>query len=75
MVSSLSSMSSVGEEERNRLRNKILANFRCGYIQVLVTTDVFGRGMDIPHLNYILNYDFPSNLTTYVLNMEWKEKI
>ncbi|KAK8792882.1 hypothetical protein WA158_005046 [Blastocystis sp. Blastoise] len=48
------------------IRTILLQKFRSGAIQILVTTDVLGRGMDIPNLNYVLNYDFPSNLGTYV---------
>lgn len=34
--------------------------------QVLVATDVAARGLDIRSLPYVVNYDFPSSLETYI---------
>ncbi|GLI64681.1 hypothetical protein VaNZ11_008035 [Volvox africanus] len=47
-------------------RNQAVANFRSGKVQVLVATDVAARGLDIRALPYVVNYDFPSRLETYV---------
>lgn len=35
-------------------------------VQVMVATDVAARGLDIRQLPYVVNYDFPSSLETYV---------
>ena len=43
-----------------------MLEFRSGKAQVLVATDVAGRGLHISSLPYIVNYDFPGNLETYV---------
>ena len=48
------------------MREKVLNSFRSGKTQFLITTDVVNRGIDIPNLNYVLNYDFPTNLVTYI---------
>lgn len=48
------------------MREKVLSSFRSGKTQFLITTDVVNRGIDIPNLNYVLNYDFPTNLVTYI---------
>jgi len=40
--------------------------FRSGKATVLVATDVAGRGLHIRGLPYIINYDFPTNLESYV---------
>lgn len=37
-----------------------------GPLQVLVASDVASRGLDIRGLPYVVNYDFPSNLDTYI---------
>lgn len=50
----------------NTVREKVLNSFKSGKTQFLITTDVVNRGIDIPNLNYVLNYDFPTNLVTYV---------
>jgi superfamily II DNA/RNA helicase len=36
------------------------------YVQVLVASDVAARGLDISGLPYVVNYDFPSSLETYI---------
>lgn len=40
-------------------RNRILREFREGKIQVVVTTDLLARGLDIPDLEHVINYDLP----------------
>jgi superfamily II DNA/RNA helicase len=35
-------------------------------LQVLVASDVASRGLDIRGLPYVVQYDFPSNLETYI---------
>ncbi|EFJ43202.1 hypothetical protein VOLCADRAFT_121455 [Volvox carteri f. nagariensis] len=47
-------------------RNQAVSDFRSGKAQVLVATDVAARGLDIRALPYVVNYDFPSRLETYV---------
>ena len=48
------------------IRDKILNSFKSGKTQFLITTDIVKRGIDIPNLHYVLNYDFPTNLVTYI---------
>lgn len=36
-----------------------LARFRAGRVKVLVVTDVAARGIDVPLLDYVINYEFP----------------
>ncbi len=40
-------------------RTKVLAALRSGEVQVLVATDVAARGLDIPELPAVVNYDLP----------------
>ncbi|KAM0674482.1 RNA helicase required for poly(A+) mRNA export [Gurleya vavrai] len=40
-------------------REKAVSDFRSAATKVLVSTDVFSRGMDIPQVNLIVNYDMP----------------
>jgi len=53
-------------ERSQEEREAALADFRSGKAQVLVATDVAARGLHIAGLPYVVNYDFPSNLETYV---------
>lgn len=48
------------------LRKTILDNFRKGKIRVLVTTDLLARGIDIPGVDYIFNFDLPADEKHYL---------
>jgi superfamily II DNA/RNA helicase len=47
-------------------RDKVLQAFLKGECRVLVATDVAARGLHVPHLGVVVNYDFPFELETYV---------
>merc|ERR1719163_979100 len=49
-----------------RDREKSLDGFRSGKINVLVATDVAARGLDIPEVSHVVNYDLPGNIDDYV---------
>ena len=53
-----------GVEQADRFQ--ILNNFRDGKTLVLITTDVAARGIDIPNVDYVINYDVPDNPENYV---------
>ncbi len=40
-------------------RDLVLEEFKNAKTKILITTDVFSRGMDIPQVNLIINYDLP----------------
>ena len=47
-------------------REKILARLRTRATNLVVATDVAARGLDIPHLTHVINYDFPATAEAYV---------
>ncbi|MGQ4915112.1 MAG: DEAD/DEAH box helicase [Candidatus Asgardarchaeia archaeon] len=47
-------------------RNKVIHDFYAGKIQILVATDVAGRGLDIDNVSHIINYDVPRNPEDYI---------
>ena len=47
-------------------RNRVLAAFRAGRLTTLVATDVVGRGIDVPGISHVVNYDIPEDPEHYV---------
>ena len=47
-------------------REEIMTEFRANKIRVLVATDVISRGVDIPQIDLVFNYDAPGNAEEYV---------
>ena len=47
-------------------REDIMAAFRKGDLKVLIATDVSARGIDIPDVEYVINYDLPETAENYV---------
>jgi len=47
-------------------RSKTLAQFHSNKVDVLICTDVAARGLDIPHVSHIYNYDLPNDSKEYV---------
>ncbi|NNE58374.1 MAG: DEAD/DEAH box helicase [Hellea sp.] len=48
------------------LRTKTLANFKDGDLKLLVASDVAARGLDIPDVSHVFNYDVPNHSEDYV---------
>ena len=47
-------------------RTKTLAGFARGRSRILVATNVAARGLDIPNVSHVVNYDLPEDTETYV---------
>ena len=47
-------------------RNRTLMDLRKGRIKVLVATDVAARGIDVPSITHVINYDLPKQAEDYV---------
>mmetsp|Transcript_486 Transcript_486/g.948 ORF Transcript_486/g.948 Transcript_486/m.948 type:complete len:697 (+) Transcript_486:178-2268(+) len=53
---------SLSQSERDRR----LLEFKAGKTPILLATDVAARGLHIPNVNFVVNYDFPGTLDQYV---------
>lgn len=53
-----------GKEQEDRLA--VLKQFKTGDVNMLITTDVSARGIDIPGVDYVVNYDLPDVAEQYV---------
>lgn len=51
---------------RNRERDRAVKALAAGTIQVVIATDVAARGIDIPDITHVINYDLPSTYDAYV---------
>ncbi|XP_076384644.1 eukaryotic initiation factor 4A-III-like isoform X2 [Megalopta genalis] len=49
-------------EERDNIRKE----FRSGQSRVLITTDVWARGIDVQQVSLVINYDLPNNRELYI---------
>ncbi|MBI5671646.1 MAG: DbpA RNA binding domain-containing protein, partial [Chloroflexi bacterium] len=47
-------------------RDRVMARFRSGQVELLIATDVAARGLDIEHVSHVINYDIPLDPESYV---------
>lgn len=47
-------------------RDRVMQAFRTGQTELLVATDVAARGLDIPSVSHVINFDLPSSAEVYV---------
>jgi ATP-dependent RNA helicase DDX51/DBP6 len=45
---------------------KLLKAFNTGSIKILIASDAASRGLDIPSITHVINYDMPTSITSYV---------
>ncbi|WP_439881248.1 DEAD/DEAH box helicase [Pontibacter sp. MBLB2868] len=53
-----------GKEQKDRL--DVMRQFKKGDVKLLIATDVSARGIDIPNVEYVVNYDLPEQPENYV---------
>lgn len=54
-----------GEKDQND-RTEVMRAFRAGECKILIATDVSARGIDIPDVTHVINYDLPEKPENYV---------
>jgi ATP-dependent RNA helicase len=47
-------------------RDAIMESFRKGEARVLIATDVWGRGLDVQQVSFVICYDLPSSRELYI---------
>ena len=57
---------SIHGDRTQRERETALATFRGGRTPIMVATAVAARGLDIPNVKHVINYDLPSDIDDYV---------
>jgi ATP-dependent RNA helicase RhlE len=54
-----------GNKSQNA-RQKALNDFRAGKVRILVATDIAARGIDVPGISHVVNFDLPDEAESYV---------
>jgi len=54
-----------GDKSQNK-RLRVLNSFKTNAINILIATDVAARGLDIPNVSHVINYDEPGNFKDYI---------
>lgn len=57
---------SIHGDKNQGQRQRALASFKNDYVQILVATDVAARGLDIPDVSHVINYELPATFEDYV---------
>lgn len=60
------SANAIHGDLRQNKRERVLASFRNSKYRILVATDVAARGLDIPHIEHVINYDLPQCPEDYI---------
>ncbi len=53
-------------EKDQKARTDVMNRFKKNQINILIATDVSARGIDIPDIHYVINYDLPEKNENYV---------
>ena len=59
-------VSSMHGDMQQRERDEVMASFRDGSSRVLITTDIWARGLDVRQVSLVINYDLPYNRELYI---------
>ncbi len=49
-----------------RVRERTIEQLKSGHLDILVATDVAARGLDVPRVSHVFNYDLPHDSESYV---------
>jgi len=56
----------IHDDLRQNKRDSVIKNFRNQKYRILVATDIAARGLDIPHIEHVINYDLPHCAEDYI---------
>ncbi|XP_074280694.1 eukaryotic initiation factor 4A-3 [Silene latifolia] len=59
-------VSSMHGDMPQKERDAIMGEFRNAHTRVLITTDVWARGIDVQQVSLVINYDLPNNRELYI---------
>lgn len=56
----------IHSDKTQEERTTTMSRFKRGYVKLLIATDVSARGIDIPNVDFVVNYDLPEVAENYV---------
>ncbi|PRQ35962.1 putative RNA helicase [Rosa chinensis] len=59
-------VSSMHGDMPQKERDAIMKDFKNSESRILITTDVWARGIDVQHVSLVINYDLPNNRELYI---------
>ncbi|OMJ27615.1 ATP-dependent RNA helicase FAL1 [Smittium culicis] len=59
-------VSSMHGDMSQKDRDTVMQEFRMGSTRVLITTDIWARGIDVQQVSLVINYDLPTNRENYI---------
>lgn len=62
----LPGVAAIHGDLQQRVRDRVMKQFRAGQTRLLIATDVVGRGIDVSSVSHIINYDVPEDCDDYV---------
>merc|ERR1711907_714884 len=57
---------SMHGDMKQQERDLVMKDFRAGHSRVLITTDIWARGLDVQQVSLVINYDLPVNRELYI---------
>ncbi|MFA5993411.1 MAG: DEAD/DEAH box helicase [Parcubacteria group bacterium] len=57
---------SIHGDKSHHQRQRALLQFKNGQVEILVATDVAARGLDIPNVSHVINFDVPASYEDYI---------
>ena len=60
------SSSAMHGDLKQSARTRIMNDFRNGRYKIMVATDLAARGLDVPHIQHVINYDLPNCPEDYI---------
>jgi ATP-dependent RNA helicase RhlE len=62
---SISALTIYGEKDQSE-RTSVMKAFKTDKARILIATDISARGIDIPNVHFVINYDLPEKVENYV---------
>lgn len=56
----------IHSEKDQAQRNAAMTAFKTGSVRILIATDISARGIDIPDIHFVINYDLPEKTENYI---------